>query len=105
MFQFGFEAADGSRLAILYNHTSERTRAVANLSDNLPEIVEEVPNSLDVVYSRIVEIAGNEWAIGLEARNLLDDDYEAYQTSGDTVLPVDTYAVGRQFGISFSRSW
>lgn len=103
--QFGFEAADGSRLAILYNHTSERTRAVANLSDNLPEIVEEVPNSLDVVYSRIVEIAGNEWAIGLEARNLLDDDYEAYQTSGDTVLPVDTYAVGRQFGISFSRSW
>ena len=40
--------ADGrARGALLYNYTGERTRAVANLSDNLPEIVEQVPSSLE----------------------------------------------------------
>lgn len=104
--QFGYDSNDGrSRAALLYNFTGERTRAVANLSDNLPEIIEEVPNSLDFVYNRTIEIANGDWDVRLAARNLLGDDYEAYQTDGTTTLPVDTYEVGTSMSLSVSRTW
>ncbi|MBR9825925.1 MAG: TonB-dependent receptor [Alphaproteobacteria bacterium] len=104
--QVGYETFDGrARAALLYNYTGERTRAVANLSDNLPEIVEQVPSSLDFVYSRTVEIADNDWDFGFSVRNILGDDYEATQTAGDVTLPVDTYEVGTTFSLSVSRSF
>ena len=104
--QVGFETFDGrARGALLYNYTGERSRAVANLSDNLPEIVEQVPSSLDFVYSRTVEVANADWDFGFSVRNILGDDYEATQSDGDVVLPVDTYDVGTSFSVSISRSW
>ncbi|WP_412545271.1 TonB-dependent receptor domain-containing protein [Maricaulis sp. MIT060901] len=104
--QIGFEANDGrSRAAVLYNYTGERTRAVANLSDNLPEIVEQVPSSLDFVYSRTVNVADADWDIGFSVRNILGDDYEATQSDDTVELPVDTYDVGTSFSISISRQW
>ncbi len=104
--QLGFETNDGrARGALLYNYTGERTRAVANLSDNLPSIVEQVPASLDWVYSRTLEIHGNDWDVGFSVRNILGDGYEATQTAGDVELAVDTYDVGTSFSISVSRTW
>lgn len=104
--QVGFEANDGrSRAAVLYNYTGERTRAVANLSDNLPEIVEQVPSSLDFVYSRTVNVAEADWDIGFSVRNILGDGYEATQSDDTVELPVDTYDVGTSFSISISRQW
>ncbi len=104
--QVGFETFDGrARGALLYNYTGERSRAVANLSDNLPEIVEQVPSSLDFVYSRTVEVANADWDFGFSVRNILGDDYEATQSDGDVVLPVDTYEVGTSFSVSISRTW
>lgn len=104
--QIGFEANDGrSRAAVLYNYTGERTRAVANLSDNLPEIVEQVPSSLDFVHSRTVNVADADWDIGFSVRNILGDDYEATQSDDTVELPVDTYDVGTSFSISISRQW
>ncbi|GLK52909.1 TonB-dependent receptor domain-containing protein [Maricaulis virginensis] len=104
--QLGFETFDGrARGAILYNYTGERSRAVANLSDNLPEIVEQVPSSLDLVYSRTLDLGGNDWDFGFSIRNILGDDYEATQNAGGVELPVDTYEVGTSFSVSVSRSW
>lgn len=104
--QLGFETFDGrARGAILFNYTGERSRAVANLSDNLPEIVEQVPSSLDLVYSRTIELANADWDVRLSVRNILGDDYEATQSAGGVELPVDTYDVGTRFGISVSRTW
>ncbi len=104
--QIGYETFDGrQRGALLYNYTGERTRAVANLSDSLPEIIEEVPSSLDFVYSRTVEIADADWDFGFSVRNILGDGYEATQSDGDTTLPVDTYDVGTTFSISIGREW
>ena len=104
--QLGFETFDGrARGAILFNYTGERTRAVADLSNNLPEIVEQVPNSLDLVYNRTLAFADADWDVRLSVRNILGDDYEATQSAGGVELPVDTYDVGTQFGISVSRTW
>jgi len=104
--QLGFETFDGrARGALLYNYTGERTRAVANLSDNLPEIVEQVPSSLDLVYSRTVSISDADWDFGFSVRNIMGDDYEATQSAGGVTLPVDTYEVGTSFSISIGREW
>ena len=104
--QLGFETHDGrARGALLYNYTGERTRAVANLSDSLPAIVEEVPSSLDWVYSRTLEIHGNDWDFGFSVRNILGDGYDATQSTGDVELAVDTYDVGTSFSFSISRTW
>ena len=104
--QIGFETFDGrARGALLFNYTGERTRAVANLSDNLPAIIEEPPSSLDLVYNRTVEIGGGDWDLGFSFRNLLGDDYVATQSDDDIVLPVDTYGIGTSFSVSVSRTW
>jgi outer membrane receptor protein involved in Fe transport len=104
--QVGFETFDGrARGALLYNYTSDRTRAVANLSDSLPEIVEQVPSSLDFVYSRTIEVAAADWDVGLSVRNILGDGYRATQSAGGVELAVDTYDLGTTFSVSVSRTW
>tara|TARA_R110000868_G_scaffold2384_8_gene17763 strand:+ start:5137 stop:7848 length:2712 start_codon:yes stop_codon:yes gene_type:complete len=104
--QIGFDTFDGrAHGALLYNFTSDRTRAVANLSDNLPEIVEEVPSSLDFVYSRTVNVAEADWDVGFAVRNILGSGYRATQSAGGVELAVDTYDLGTTFSVSLSRTW
>ncbi len=104
--QVGFETFDGrARGALLYNYVSDRTRAVANLSDSLPEIVEQVPSSLDFVYSRTINVAEADWDVGFSVRNILGDGYSATQNAGGTELAVDTYDLGTTFSVSVSRTW
>ena len=104
--QVGYETFDGrSRGALLYNYTGERTRAVGNLANNTTEIVEEVPNSLDLVFSHTVEFAEADWDLGFSVRNILGDEYAATQSAGGETINVDTYDVGTSFSLSISRSW
>ncbi|WP_417484353.1 TonB-dependent receptor domain-containing protein [Maricaulis salignorans] len=104
--QVGFETFDGrARGALLYNYVSDRTRAVANLSDSLPEIVEQVPSSLDFVYSRTINVGEADWDVGFSVRNILGDGYSATQNAGGTELAVDTYDLGTTFSVSVSRTW
>ncbi|WP_339336873.1 TonB-dependent receptor [uncultured Maricaulis sp.] len=104
--QVGFETFDGrARGALLYNYTGERTRAVANLSDSLPAIVEQMPASLDFVYSRTLDLGGNDWDFGFSIRNILGEDYAAVQSAGGVELPVDTYDIGTSLSLSVSRTW
>ena len=104
--QVGFETFDGrARGALLYNYVSDRTRAVANLSDSLPEIVEQVPSSLDLVYSRTINVAEADWDVGFSVRNILGDGYSATQSAGGAELAVDTYDLGTTFSVSVSRTW
>jgi outer membrane receptor protein involved in Fe transport len=115
--QLGYETFDGrSRAALLYNYTSERIRSAELLTFDsainevvvaLPSVIEEVPSSLDFVYSRTVELADADWDIGFSVRNILGDGYEAtaVASSADIELPVDTYDVGTSFGFSISRTW
>ena len=104
--QLGFETFDGrARGALLFNYTGDRTRAVANLSDNLPEIVESLPSSLDFVYSRTLELGNADWDVGFSVRNILGDDYEATQSADGVELAVDTYDVGTSLSVSISRTW
>lgn len=104
--QVGFETFDGrARGALLYNYTGERSRAVANLNTASPEIMEEVPSSLDLVYSRTVEVANADWDFGFSIRNILGDNYEANQSGGGVDVIVDSYDIGTEFSFSVSRSW
>ncbi|MCR9129414.1 MAG: TonB-dependent receptor [Alphaproteobacteria bacterium] len=106
-FQIGWEDSN-SRTALLYTYTGERTRALQNLApgEEQPEIIEQPPQQLDLVHSRFFEAAdGGEYSLRFAVRNLLGEDYEAYQERGGDRLIVDSYEIGTTFSINVSRTF
>lgn len=95
-----------TRTALLLNYTGERTRALANVSVGLPEVIEEPPLTLDLVHSRTIDLEdGNTFDLRFAVRNLLGEDYVATQSANDTSIVVDSYEIGTTFSISLSRSF
>jgi len=102
--QLGYEDDEAmSRATLLVNFTGERIRATENLSSNLPAILEEPPITLDFVYSRDFMAWGGDYTVGFQVDNILDDDYEASQSDGETSIVVDQYDLGRTFSVSLKR--
>ncbi|XBQ16690.1 MAG: TonB-dependent receptor [Oceanicaulis sp.] len=106
-FQIGWET-DNQRTALLYTYNSERTRALQNLApgEEQPEVIEEPPAQLDLVHSRYFDTAdGGEFAVRFAVRNLLGEDYVAYQERGGDRLIVDSYERGTTFSLSVTRTF
>ena len=102
--QFGIENYDkGWDAFLLLNYSSERIRAVEDLSNGLPSINEQLPLSLDFVMNIPFEIRDGEYEIGLKVHNILDDKYEASQTLGNSTIIVDDYNIGTTFAASLKR--
>ena len=103
--QFGYEDYEAqSRLTFLLNFTGERTRAVEDLSSNLPSIQEQLPTTLDIVYSKVLTVKeGAEYELGFKVNNVLGEGYTASQSYGGTTIDVDTYDIGRKFTLSLKR--
>lgn len=96
--QFGFrDEVRGERLTLLFNYVGDRIDAVG--TENRPNVIEESPKFLDLIYGR--EFAWGEGVVEwtFELRNLLDDD--AVLTQGGIVI--EQYDVGTSIstGISF----
>jgi len=107
--QVGYEDYDArSRAMILVNFTGERIRSAENLSvpgGGLPAIVEHPPTTVDFVYSREFDAMGGVFELGFRAQNLLNDEYEAFQTRGGVSVPIDTYEIGRSFTVSLKARY
>lgn len=102
--QFGIENYDaGWDVFLLLNYTSERIRAVEDLSNGLPSINEELPVSLDLVANIPFEIRGGEYEFGFKIQNILDDRYVATQTLNDTSVIIDDYNIGSTVAVSLKR--
>lgn len=108
-FQVGVENQErNERLTLLVNYASNRIRNVEGVFSGVavPRVIERPPVSLDVVYSRGFRKFGGDWEIGLKARNLLGEDYDATQVFPDgTVALFDTYQLGRELSVSLSRTF
>lgn len=102
--QFGVENYDaGWDAFLLLNYSSERIRAVEDLSNGLPSIKEQLPVSLDFVLNVPFEVRGGEYEAGFKIQNILDDRYEATQSLGDTTIIIDDYNIGITFAASLKR--
>ena len=96
-FQIGFnDFIANSQGTLIFNYVDDRVRARG--IDVLPDIIEEVPTTLDFVYSRNFDVDDleNPLKLSLEIRNILDESYEA--TVADNIF-YDQYDLGRSFSL------
>ncbi|HEX8467041.1 MAG TPA: TonB-dependent receptor [Allosphingosinicella sp.] len=88
----------------LLTYASERVteRGPIQGSARQPDIVEKPGLRLDFVAREGIRFLGSEAEIKLEARNLLGQDYEEYQQSGDNRIDINSYKVGRTVSVGMS---
>jgi outer membrane receptor protein involved in Fe transport len=104
--QFGYET-ENSQLTLLLGWVDERVsrRGLRGLSV-VPDVIEDPGVQLDLVYRRSFDIRSKEFNFGLSARNLLDEDFEEFQTSEDAGrTEFNTYQRGRTISASLSTSF
>ncbi|RZV42651.1 MAG: TonB-dependent receptor, partial [Acidimicrobiales bacterium] len=104
--QIGVEDYEaGWEATLLLNYSSERIRAVEDLSNGLPSILEQLPVSLDFVANWDMNVAGQPFELGFKVQNILGEGYEASQSLGNSSVIVDDYDIGRTFAINVKRSF
>lgn len=104
--QFGWES-DNDQFTILFGLVDDRVsrRGLRGLSI-VPDVIESPGPQLDIVYRRKVDVQGQEFNLGLSARNILDTDHEEFQTSEQAGRSeFNTYKRGVSFSASLSTSF
>lgn len=84
-----------SEQTLLFNYASDR---VSNRGPNgLPDLIERPGIRLDFVARQAVSLAGFNFELKFEARNLTNTRYQEFQTLGASRVDYNTYALGRSF--------
>ena len=108
-FQIGVEdTASLSQLTVLFNYASERVtnRGPVVEGVRLPDIIEKPGLTIDLVARQGFELAGAEFELKFEGRNLTKTRYQEYQTfPNDVRVDTNTYDVGRKFSLSLSAKF
>ena len=93
--QLGFnDNRVNSQGTLIVNYVSDRVRARGR--EVLPDIIEEVPTTIDFVYSRNFDYDSGSLKLSVEIRNLLDESYEATVASD---IFYDQYDLGRSISL------
>lgn len=94
---------NGWEATLLLNYTSERIRAVEDLSNGLPSILEQLPLSLDFVLNYDLNLAGEDYEFGFKIQNILGEGYEATQSLNGSTVINDDYDIGTVVAASVKR--
>lgn len=99
--QFGLETLDGmTQATILVNYASNRTTARGQAG--APDFVQKPGVQVDFTIRHKFEAWGQEFTAGLEARNLLGEKYDEFQSRGRDRIELNNYDLGRSLSISLS---
>lgn len=108
-FQIGLEDTESlSQLTVLFNYASERVtnRGPVVEGVRLPDIIEKPGLRIDVVARQGFELAGTEFELKFEGRNLTKTRYQEYQTfANDVRVDTNTYNLGRVFTVGLSAKF
>ncbi len=91
-----------SEQTLLFNFASDRvSQRGASL---LPDLIERPGVRLDFVWREGIVVAGLNFDLKFEARNLTNTRYQEFQTLGPSRIDYNTFALGRtfQFGVSLN---
>jgi outer membrane receptor protein involved in Fe transport len=99
-FQFGLEdEAMGIQATILVNYASDRISTRGR--PGFPDLIVDPGVTLDFTFRKVwTGMTGHETEFGFEARNLLNEDFEEFQSQGSGVVINNQYEVGRSFSMS-----
>jgi outer membrane receptor protein involved in Fe transport len=70
-----------------------------------PDIMQEPGTMLDLILRKGVDIGQTEVTVSLEARNLLDTEYQEYQKMGGGRVDINRYDIGTSFSLNVSASF
>ena len=90
-----------SQATVIVNYVDDRVRARG--LDVLPDIIEQIPLTIDFVYSREIELDSSMLKISLEVRNLLNEEYEA--TMANSNIFYDQYELGTSISLGFKLNF
>ena len=104
--QIGFDDNEvNSQFRILLNYASERIRKAENRTANIPAVMEEIPLTVDLTYSRDFDVYGGLYEFSVKAQNIFAEPYEAYQEGTSQKVLVDAYDQGTTISIGLKRSF
>ncbi|MEL6667181.1 MAG: TonB-dependent receptor, partial [Pseudomonadota bacterium] len=92
-----------SKFRILVNYASERIRRAENRTANIPAILEKIPTTVDLTYSRDFDFGSGEYELSIKAQNILGEDYEAFQEGTNQEVIVDGYDRGTAISVGIKR--
>ncbi|MEP6400003.1 MAG: TonB-dependent receptor [Marinomonas sp.] len=103
--QFGMEREDGplSQQTILATYNSPRVTARG--PQDQPDLIERTGWQLDLVLREELNIAGQDFELKFEARNVLGTNYSESQTLGATQILNNAYDVGTRFSMSIGLNF
>ncbi|MBB6227547.1 outer membrane receptor protein involved in Fe transport [Polymorphobacter multimanifer] len=103
-FQISLQDQDSlSEQTILLNYASDRVsqRGAALL----PDLIERPGIRLDFVWRQAIPIAGLNFDLKFEARNLTNTRFQEFQTLNSSRIDYNTYALGRTFQLGASLNF
>jgi len=101
--QLGLEDTDRlSQYTILFSYASNRVTNRGPVAEGvrLPDLFERPGIRLDLVAREAVKLAGREFIIKAEARNLTGTDYREFQTFDSGRLFINRWDLGRLYSLS-----
>lgn len=102
--QIGWEdEAARSQLTLLANYASERVTARAPAGQ--PDFLQDPGINLDLVYKKGFDLRGKAFTLDIKAKNLLQEDFEEYQTGNDGYVRVNQYEVGTTLSVGLSAAF
>ena len=103
--QLGLEDQETlQQFTMLLSYASERVTS-RGAAASLPDIVEDPGVRLDLVYRQGLNAFGIPLELKLEARNITGRDHIEFQDNGTTRIDINTWEVGRSFGVGLSAEF
>ena len=103
--QLGLEDQETlQQFTMLLSYASERVTS-RGAAATLPDIVEDPGVRLDLVYRQGLNAFGIPLELKLEARNITGRDHIEFQDNGTTRIDINTWEVGRSFGVGLSAEF
>lgn len=105
--QFGLENEERlSQQTFLLTYASERVVSRGlNGTPPQPDVIEKPGVQLDFVAREGFELFGRSLEFKAEIRNILGQDHEEYQESGDNRIDINSYDVGTSVAVSLSATF
>lgn len=105
-FQLGVEDQESlSQQTLILSYASKRVTSRGLANQNQPDVYEYPGLNLDFVARQGVHVAGRQFDVKFEARNIFSNDYKETQSNGTNTVIYNAYRIGRTFNFSISTTF
>lgn len=105
-FQLGLEDQESlSQQTFILSYASKRVTSRGLANQNQPDVYEYPGLNLDFVARQGVHVAGRQFDVKFEARNIFSNKYKETQSNSEYEVIYNAYRIGRTFNFSLSTTF